>query len=193
MNSEFMYRGRIISKKVEVDGHVFDSEMESEYYKVLKEKERKGEIRKLKLQESFTLVPPFSLRDKEINSLNYVADFTYIDEENVLHVIDVKGMLTDEFKIKKKIFEYLYRIPLEIVVFDAKSKSWMSFEEREKLKKDRKREKTTKTKELKEKLLNIEKKKKRYNALKEKLKTKGKLTPKEKDTYLLLEKELLGN
>lgn len=193
MESEFMYRGRIISKKVKLDGLVFDSEMESEYYKVLKEKERKKEIKDLSLQVKYVLLPEFTINDKKNNSLVYIADFTYRDLDNTLHVVDVKGMLTDEFKIKKKLFEYFYRTPLEIIVYEAKSKTWMSFEEKEKLKRERKKAKSKETKELKSALLKIESKKKRYNALKEKFKSKGRLTPKEKETYLNLEKELLGN
>lgn len=193
MESEFMYRGRIISKKVRLDGLVFDSEMESDYYKVLKEKEKNKEIKDLSLQVKFVLLPEFIINDKKNNSLVYIADFTYRDLDNTLHVVDVKGMLTDEFKIKKKLFEYFYRTPLEIIVYEAKSKTWMSFEEKEKLKRERKKAKSKETKELKTTLLEIEKKKKRYNALKEKFKNKGKLTPKEKETYLNLEKELLGN
>lgn len=193
MESEFMYRGRIISKKVKLDGLVFDSEMESEYYKVLKEKERNKEIKDLSLQVKYVLLPEFIINDKKNNSLVYIADFTYRDLDNTLHVVDVKGMLTDEFKIKKKLFEYFYRTPLEIIVYEAKSKTWMSFEEKEKLKRERKKAKSKETKELKTTLLEIEKKKKKYNSLKEKFKSKGKLTPKEKETYLNLEKELLGN
>ena len=193
MESEFMYRGRIISKKVKLDGLVFDSEMESEYYKVLKEKERNKEIKDLSLQVKYVLLPEFIINDKKNNSLVYIADFTYRDLDNTLHVVDVKGMLTDEFKIKKKLFEYFYHVPLEIIVYEAKSKTWMSFEEKEKLKRERKKAKSKETKELKSALLKIESKKKRYNALKEKFKSKGELTPKEKETYLNLEKELLGN
>lgn len=192
MQSEFIYRGRIISKKVDYDGFTFDSEMECEFYKVLKKKEKEGLIFELKRQVPFEVLPEFSVNGKIRKAVNYVADFTFKDKTNKLHVIDVKGMLTDEFLLKRKMFEYKYDLPIEIIVYDSTSKAWFTYEEREALKKERKKNKATKLKEAKKELENLNKKRNKFAKLDLKLKTTGKLTPKENVSYFTLKEELLN-
>ncbi|KKK84555.1 hypothetical protein LCGC14_2782200 [marine sediment metagenome] len=41
---------------------------------------------------------------------SYTADAVYLDDKLKVHVIDVKGMLTEEFKIKAKLFKEKYGI-----------------------------------------------------------------------------------
>ena len=40
--------------------------------------------------------------------IEYVADFMYIDKDDKKIVEDVKGMMTDVYKLKKKLFLNLY-------------------------------------------------------------------------------------
>lgn len=97
------------AKKTEVDGIVFDSKKESERYAELKLLERVGEIKALQLQPRFELQPPFDKNGKHYRKIEYVADFMYADNRTGKVVVeDVKGKLTDIYKLKKKMFEYAY-------------------------------------------------------------------------------------
>lgn len=93
------------AKKTNVDGIKFDSIREAERYCELKLLEKAKEIRDLELQPRFLLQDKF--KDKQGNThrkIEYVADFMYIDKCGITIVEDVKGVLTDVYKIKKKIF-----------------------------------------------------------------------------------------
>ena len=102
------------NKKVEYDGYTFDSIREKNYYIKLKLLEKAGKIKELELQKEYELQPSFKLNNKTSRKITYRADFTYkTTEDDKLHVIDVKGFKTDVYKLKKKLFEYKYRIEIE--------------------------------------------------------------------------------
>ncbi len=89
--------------KVEIDGHVFDSKAEGWRYIELRDKQKKGAIRDLKLQ------PEFTLRSRDGTEISkYRGDFQYgeVSEsgDHVLRTVveDVKGAKTDLYKLKKK-------------------------------------------------------------------------------------------
>ncbi len=102
------------NKKVIVDGIKFDSEAESLRYKELKIMEHQGLIAQLVLQPEFELLPKFkNCAGKTVQAIRYKADFKYWDVLNKKYVVeDVKGMKTDVYKLKKKMFEYRYGIPI---------------------------------------------------------------------------------
>lgn len=95
------------NKKVQVDMYVFDSIAESVRYKELKILEQAGEISELTLQPRFLLQEAFRKNGKSYRKIEYVADFQYIEKGKTI-VEDVKGIQTDVFKLKHKIFEKLY-------------------------------------------------------------------------------------
>ena len=95
------------NKKVQVDMYVFDSIAESIRYKELKLLERAGEISELTLQPRFLLQEAFRKNGKSYKKIEYIADFQYIEEGKTI-VEDVKGIQTDVFKIKHKLFEKMY-------------------------------------------------------------------------------------
>ena len=102
------------NKKVEYDGYTFDSIREKNYYIKLKLLEKAGKIKELELQKEYELQPSFKLNNKTSRQITYRADFTYkTTEDDKLHVIDVKGFRTDVYRLKKKLFEYKYKIELE--------------------------------------------------------------------------------
>lgn len=102
------------NKKATYDGYTFDSLKEKNYYIKLKLLERSGYIKELELQKEFELQPSYKLNKKTNRKITYRADFTYkTTEDDKLHVIDVKGFKTDVYKLKKKLFEYKYRIEIE--------------------------------------------------------------------------------
>ena len=94
--------------RVTIDGHTFDSKMESQRYIQLKLLLKAGEIRHLLLQPQFELQPGFTTKQgKRIRPLSYVADFQYVEGKTVV-VEDVKGFQTEAFKLKAKLFQYRY-------------------------------------------------------------------------------------
>lgn len=91
-----------------VDGISFDSKKETRRYKELKILEKADEIKSLELQPRFLLQEKFKYNGKTIRKIEYIADFRYIDEKGNTVVEDVKGMKTEVYKIKKKIFLKIY-------------------------------------------------------------------------------------
>lgn len=73
---------------------------------------KQGKIRELKEQVKFELQPSFKIGNKTIRAINYIADFTYYDEKGNFIVEDCKGYKTEIYKIKKKSFEYKYKIQI---------------------------------------------------------------------------------
>lgn len=86
-----------------LDGILFDSKAEATRYAELKMLLKAGMIQKLELQPVFPLVPA---QGKE-RGLSYVADFSY-EESGHRIVEDVKGMRTDVYKLKRKLFRAMY-------------------------------------------------------------------------------------
>ena len=95
------------NKKVIVEDYVFDSIAESKRYKELKLLLKAGEISDLKLQPRFLLQDSFKKNGKTFRKIEYIADFQYIENGKTI-VEDVKGIQTDVFKLKHKIFEKVY-------------------------------------------------------------------------------------
>ena len=96
------------NKKTVVDGIKFDSKLEAEYYQLLKFKKAQGHIQDFKLQPRYTLQETFKRDGKTYRSITYVADFEIMQNDGSVVVADCKGMMTDVFKIKAKIFTKLY-------------------------------------------------------------------------------------
>ena len=87
--------------------YIFDSAKEAQRYRELKLLERAKEISNLELQPRFLLQESFRKNGKTYRKIEYVADFRY-NENGKTIVEDVKGLQTDVFKIKHKLFEKKY-------------------------------------------------------------------------------------
>lgn len=96
------------NSKTIIDGIKFASKKESKRYQELKLLEKNGDITELELQPRFTLQPKYRKNGKTIRKIEYVADFSYRDKKGKHIVEDVKGIKTEVYKLKKKIFEYKY-------------------------------------------------------------------------------------
>lgn len=93
------------NRKTVADGIKFDSRAEAERYKELKLMEKGGKIKDLVLQPEFLLQDKFKYRGKTERAVRYIADFKYFDAEKGVYVVeDVKGMETEVFRIKRKLF-----------------------------------------------------------------------------------------
>ncbi len=95
------------NKKVILDKYVFDSIQESRRYKELKLLLKAGKIQNLELQPHFLLQESFRKNGKTYRKIEYIADFQYIENGKTI-VEDVKGIQTDVFKLKHKLFEKKY-------------------------------------------------------------------------------------
>lgn len=100
------------SKRTRVDGILFDSQKEADYYCELKLRLQAGEIKGFCLQPKFILVPGM----KDQKPITYRADFVTIYSDGQAEVIDTKGVETEIFKIKKKLFRVVFpELELKIV------------------------------------------------------------------------------
>ena len=98
------------SKKIIVDGIEFDSKKEANRYYELKLLEKQGYIKDLRLQHKFELQPGFKKNGKTYRPITYIADFVYLDLRTNKNIVeDVKGFKTDIYKLKQKLFEYVYK------------------------------------------------------------------------------------
>jgi hypothetical protein len=91
------------NKKVKIDGHVFDSIKESEYYNELKLRLKAEDI------FGFCIQPIFILT----NSISYRPDFIVWNVDGSVEIIDTKGFKTDVYKIKKKLFEEKFNLKIK--------------------------------------------------------------------------------
>lgn len=86
-----------------MDGVVFASKAEMGRYWELKILEKKGLITDIELQPEYILQDAFIHKGKKIQPIKYRADFRYRDTmRNRVIVEDCKGMMTEIYKLKKK-------------------------------------------------------------------------------------------
>ncbi len=135
---------------------LFDSELEADFYlKLVKE----GKNKMIRIHVPYNLIPEFTKDGETFSALNYEADFVFYDKDlQKVRIVDVKGFETEEFLIKRKLFEYLYKdYHLEVLKF-SKTTGWVELKDYKRIMKEKKKEKTLKAKENKERLENIDKK-----------------------------------
>lgn len=95
------------NRKITIDGHTFDSTLEYSRYCQLKLLQRAGEISNLQLQVPYILQESFKKNGKTYRPIIYIADFVYTEKGKTI-VEDTKGIKTETFKIKQKLFEKRY-------------------------------------------------------------------------------------
>lgn len=102
------------NKKILIDGKKFDSIKEGNRYKELKLLQKIGKISELRLQPTYLLQDSFKIENKTIRAIKYIADFEYIDNETGEKIVeDVKGVKTDVYKLKKKLFQHKYNMNIK--------------------------------------------------------------------------------
>lgn len=97
--------------KTTVGGITFDSGLEAKRYTQLKMLEKAGTIKNVQIQPKFRLMNSFKYNGKTIRAIDYIADFTYKEDDKVI-VEDVKGIRTKDYIIKSKLFIKKYIIDL---------------------------------------------------------------------------------
>lgn len=84
-------------------GHKHQSGREARRCDELTLLEKAGKITGLEQQPRFVLQPSFHFRGELVRSICYVADFQYIEDDELV-VEDCKGYKTKVYELKRKIF-----------------------------------------------------------------------------------------
>jgi len=127
------------NKKCEYNGINFDSQMELKFYLHLLELQKDGIVREIHLQPVYELLGAYEIEEKKVRAIKYKADFKVIYTDGHEEVIDIKGFTTTDFLIKKKLFEYKYKIPLHCITFSGIDDGWIKLDDLKKARKERKK------------------------------------------------------
>lgn len=122
---------RIKQKKVTYDGINFDSQSEMNYYKYLKSR---GDVTHIECHPSYILIPSFEIKSSITKSgkskkaaMKFTPDFKVTYSDGRTEVVDVKGSkraINEGFPLRKKLWEYLNKQELIVVIWDGKLKEW---------------------------------------------------------------------
>ena len=157
-NKKTKEMGKIYHKKTEVDGIIFDSQTEAEYYEYLKYNK---DVIKFEMQKEFILQNKFLIVNGEridethkdfkkiqkanpgctIQAIKYIADFVVHYKDGTVKVIDVKGQKTVDFKLKEKMFNYMYPQYNKLFCVVKYKGEWLEYNEANKIKKANKKSK----------------------------------------------------
>lgn len=98
------------AKRTLLDGIGFDSKAEASFYADLKIREKAGEVADIERQREYDLM---------VNGVlvaRYRADFVFFDRRaRARRVIDVKGVATRDFTMKRKLMKACHGIEVEVV------------------------------------------------------------------------------
>lgn len=100
------------NKPTTIDGLRFDSRAEANRWLALRMLERAGEIRDLRRQVRYVLVPKQARPSGGIErEAAYVADFVYVDAATERTIVeDVKGAAPDVWVLKRKLMLHVHGI-----------------------------------------------------------------------------------
>lgn len=96
------------NKRTRAGGIIFDSKREAMYYLKLLAAQQKGSIKEIELQPKFLLQRKFTKNGINFPAITYKADFKVTYADGSVEIIDIKGMSTPVFKLKHKMFEFVY-------------------------------------------------------------------------------------
>ena len=152
--------GKIFHNETTVDGIKFDSETEAKYYIYIRDNKEKLNIKEIELQPEFLLQNKYILtpdgrridyiNDKQFKkeqkkypkcthqSIKYIADFKITYNDNTVDIVDVKGIKTADFKIKEKMFNFMYPEYNGLICIAKDKGEWLHWDEYQKRKKKKK-------------------------------------------------------
>jgi hypothetical protein len=101
------------------------------YYKYLKSR---GDVSHIECHPSFTLIPSFEIKSSITKSgkskkaaMRFTPDFKVTYSDGRVETVDVKGhkrAINEGFPIRKKLWEYLNKQELIVVIWDKKLGEW---------------------------------------------------------------------
>ena len=98
------------ARKTTVCGRTFDSKREAEVYLELLAQKQAGGIVRIGFQPSYTLLEGFTDNTgRKQRPITYTADFFVIYADGRSEVIEVKGMRTRDYLLRKKLFLHMMR------------------------------------------------------------------------------------
>lgn len=117
------YGTKYNNAKIEYDGEKFDSMLELTYYKYLLLLKEAKVVKKIERQPTYELIPAFDKNGKHYRAIKYTPDFrvTYYNKDKepkresdkkkdeYIEIVEVKGFPDTAFKIRVRLFEYLYK------------------------------------------------------------------------------------
>jgi hypothetical protein len=107
-------RSKYGARRSEYAGEVYDSRGEAEYARTLDLRKAAGAIRDWRRGTSWMLLESPTGRKRD--GIEYIPDFHVWDAQGDFYVLDFKGVLTREFRLKAKLWRAVYpAIPLVIV------------------------------------------------------------------------------
>lgn len=127
MRRYYLKKAKYRNSKVAIGGDTYDSMKEYRRYLDLLALENAGEIKDLRRQVKYILLPAQrepdtigkrggihkgKLLEKEVA---YYADFVYTDSDGKLIVEDTKGIRTKDYIIKRKMMLYFHKIQIHEV------------------------------------------------------------------------------
>ena len=96
------------ARKTTVCGRTFDSKREAEWYMMLREKQRLGKIKHIECQPTYTLLEGFrDNQGKQQKPITYTPDFLVEYDDGRREVIEVKGVKTRDYLLRKKLFLHM--------------------------------------------------------------------------------------
>lgn len=117
MGYDFRPRNKYRAIKIDSPYGKFDSGLEYKRFLYLKALEKSGEIKNLKRQVPYLLLPAQTKDGKVLfREIKYVSDFEYDDVKTGVHVVeDTKGIELPVFKIKQKLLYYFHGVEVRVV------------------------------------------------------------------------------
>lgn len=99
------------NQKCVVDGIEFDSLREGRRWSVLLAQLAAGEIRDLRRQVPFVIIPAATVLGRRVAARKYIADFVYV-RAGATVVEDSKGMLTPMYRLKRQLMKVVHGIDI---------------------------------------------------------------------------------
>ncbi len=135
-------KNRYGNVRTEIDGIIFDSKLEARFYEYIKRLKADGHIKNFELQKKFLLLDAFEKNGEKFRKIEYVADFVIYHHDGSMEVMDTKGVETDIFKVKRKLFEKNYPdLTLQAITYSKIDGGWKLLSEVKEARKKRKKAK----------------------------------------------------
>ena len=116
------------NRKVEYDGHNFDSIDECKYYQYLLTQKEKGLVTEIELQPRIVLIPAvITITGEKQRAIPYTPDFYVVYTTGYAEYVDVKGFSSQQGELRRKLYNFLIakkHLPPVYLRWVSASKKW---------------------------------------------------------------------
>lgn len=120
-NQQSKYKNKI----TKIGDKTFHSAMESRYYRYLNKMIANGLVDSFQCQVPYLVADAFEKNSHSFKEIRYIADFVVQYADGHEEVVDVKGAITDVFKIKRHLFEQRYPDKTIRLIKQSSDKQWV--------------------------------------------------------------------